>query len=252
MIGRRGAVLLAACVAAQTAGADLPELVRGGAADPGDWLVSDWDAGQSTRLRWHPRNVYVEDGTLRLRLDWAPDGAARPLRGAEIQSGGVAREGTWTWRVKAPEMVPGAVFGLFLYQANYRKDPWREYDIEFVGADTTRIQLNVHFETEDGRHVSLDQARGGPVVVDLGFDAAEGFHDYSITVAPDEAVFRVDGEVVGRFGPEDMPERTWSPGRLRSFVDLWAVAPGQESWAGRWGWPGRPLVAELQDAAVPR
>jgi beta-glucanase (GH16 family) len=252
VIGRGGTVMLVACIAAQTASADLPKLVRGGAAGPDGWLVSDWDAGQSTLLRWHPGNVFVEDGSLHFRLDRAPDGSARPLRGAEIQSGHAASEGTWSWRVKAPEMVPGAVFGLFLYKANHRKDPWREYDIEFVGADTTKIQLNIHFETEDGRHVSLDQARGEPVVVDLGFDAAEDFHDYAITVGVSEAVFLVDGEVVGRFGPDDMPEGTWSRGKLRSFVDLWAVAPAQEDWAGRWRWPGRPLVAELLEASVPR
>lgn len=247
---------IAACLlalAAPAAGQGLPDLVRMG-EDPGPdrWLISDWGAGQSARVRWHPENVRHGDEAIEFVLDAAPDGAARPLRGAEIQSGRVARTGTWRFRVRAPEMVPGAVFGLFLFQADWRADPWREYDIEFVGADTTRLQLNIHFETEDGRHVSLDRARGGPVIVDLGFDAAEGFHDYAITVTEREAVFRVDGAVVGRFGPEDMPGGVWDPGPLRAFVDLWAVAPAQEGWAGTWEMPQEPLVGALRAAEVPR
>lgn len=244
-----GLLLLAVGVPAQ----ELPELARmGEALGPGQWLVSDWDAGQSARVRWHPDNVRTVEDSVRIVLDTAPDAAERPLRGGEIQSGTVARTGTWTWRAKAPEMVPGAVFGLFLYQADHETHPWREYDIEFVGADTTKVQLNIHFETDDGRHVSLDMMRGGPVTVDLGFDAADGFHDYAITVRPEEAIFHIDGEEVGRFGPSDMPEETWSAGPLRAFVDLWAVAPPQEDWAGVWRAPAEPLVAEIRAVTLPR
>lgn len=248
--------MLAACglaLASPVTGEGLPDLVRSGEAlGPDQWLISDWDAGQSAIVRWHGAQVRRAGGELEFVLGPAPEGAGRPVRGAEIQSGRVARTGTWRFRARAPEMEPGAVFGLFLYQADWRNDPWREYDFEFVGADTTQVQLNIHFETEDGRHVSLDQARGGPVIVDLGFDAAEGFHDYAIIVGEREAVFRVDGEVVGRFAPEDMPGGVWDAGPLRAFVDLWAVAPAQEGWAGTWEMPDAPLVGALREVEVPR
>ena len=247
---------LAACTVGLVAGAALageaPQTVRGWAAfGPDTWLVSDWDAGQSARVRWHPGNVGRDGDAVTLTLDRAEDGADRPLRGAEIQSGLVAQGGTWSWRARAPRMASGAIFGMFLYSADHDRDPWREYDIEFVGPDTTQVQLNIHFETDAGRHVSLGQARGGPVIVDLGFDAAKGFHDYAITVTDRSAVFRIDGDVVGRFGPADMPDGIWRPGLLRGFVDLWAVAPPQEDWAGRWRWPGHPLVAQVQAVGLP-
>ncbi len=177
--------------------------------------------------------------------------AQRTVRGAEVQSVAVAETGTWRWLAQAPEMVDGAVFGMFLYRADHAKHPWREYDFEFVGGDTTEVQINIHFEDAQARHVSLDQARGGPVTVDLGFDAAAAPHLYEIEVGADEAVFRVDGEVVGRFGPADMPGGAWSVGPLRSFVDLWVADPGQEGWTGRWRDPAEPLVARVENMELP-
>jgi beta-glucanase (GH16 family) len=44
-------------------------------------------------------------------------------------------------------MVDGAVFGMFTYRADHFNDPWIEFDFEFVGADTTKVRLNIHMET---------------------------------------------------------------------------------------------------------
>lgn len=250
------AVTLAVLAAAQAAplrAQGSPDLVRLGQDDfgAGDWLISEWPAGQSKLVQWSAASVRRGEAGVELVLEAAPPGADRPFRGGEIQSGTVARTGTWRWRARAPEMAEGAVFGLFLYRADHDDDPWREYDIEFVGPDTTEVQLNIHFETDDGERVTLGQARGGPVVVDLGFDAAEGFHDYEIEVTGRSAEFRADGRTLGTFGPSDMPGGAWNAGPLRAFADLWAVPPGMAEWAGRWSDPGRPLVAVIAEAETP-
>lgn len=231
------------------AGAASPAL----ALDMGrDWRASDWPAGQSALVRWSPDQVRPGPEGVQIVLDRNPaaaaGGAARPYLGGEIQSVGRAEGGLWAFRARVPQMVDGAVFGMFLYRADHAADPWREYDIEFVGGDTRVVELNIHFEDAAGKHVSLTE---GPVRVDLPFDAAAGFHDYEIEVQPDRAIFRIDGAVVGEFGPDDMPGQIWSNGPLKAFVDLWAVAPAQEAWAGRWAWPGRPLIATLSAARVP-
>lgn len=221
--------------------------------DLGDrWTVSDWPAGQSGIMRWSGANVRPGTDGIDLVLDENPSAeigvAARPFLGGEIQSKGVAATGKWEWRARAPKMVEGAVFGMFLYRADHAGDPWREYDIEFVGAGTTEVELNIHFEDAAGRHVSL---LGGPRKIDLGFDAAEGFHDYAIEVKEEAAVFRVDGKVVAHFGPADVEGSVWSTGPLRSFVDLWAVEPAQAGWAGVWDWDAVPLRATLEAVSLP-
>ncbi len=147
-------------------------------------------------------------------------------------------------------MVDGAVFGLFTYRADWENQPWVEFDYEFVGADTTKVQINIHMEDANGNHIALSDAMGGPVIIDLGFDASAGMHTYEVTVGEAEAVFLIDGREVGRFSAADMPGGVWQIGPMRSFVDLWAVAPAQESWAGEWTYPGAPLVATLGSVSI--
>jgi hypothetical protein len=86
-----------------------------------------------------------------------------------------------------------------------------------------------------------------PVIVDLGFDAAQGVHTYAVTVTGLEAIFLVDGREVGRFDASDMPHGTWTSGEMKGFANLWCVDPSLEAWAGVWGDPGAPLVARLND-----
>lgn len=210
------------------------------------WLVSDWLAGQSSIMEWDPSNVRsTADGGIELLLDAAPTGSSRPFYGGEVQSCERASTGTWTWTAQAPDMQDGAIFGLFTYQAEWETDRWLEFDFEFVGADTTKIQLNIHMEDAAGRHITLAQAMGGPVIVDLGFDAAQGLHTYEIVSTGTEVAFLVDGKEIGRYGAADMPGGVWYNGDMKGYADLWAADAGEEAWAGDWTYGGTPLVAKI-------
>ncbi len=220
--------------------------VSGQTSTADSWLVSTWAAGQTGNMNWSSDNVNrAADGSVNLTLGAAPAGSTRPYSGGEIQSNEVATTGTWTWVAQAPKMQDGAVFGLFTYKANYQTQPWVEFDFEFVGKDTTKVQLNIHMENASGQHISLDQAIGRPVIVDLGFDASQGKHTYEVSVTTSGATFYVDGNVVGEYGPQNMPGGVWQIGPQKSFVDLWSVSPGQESWAGSWNYNGTPIVGNL-------
>ena len=89
------------------------------------------------------------------------------------------------------------------------------------------------------------------VEIDLGFDASDSYNTYSIEVRPERAIFRVNGEMVGDYGPDDLPKGIWDAGPLRSFVNLWATAPGQAEWAGAWEYPDRALIARIEGMTVP-
>ena len=157
------------------------------------YLVSDWPAVQTRRVIWSPDNViFHPDGSFDLALTTAPDGTWRPYLSGEVASVETGTYGTWTWNAQVPRMVAGAVFGMFTFQADAAA-PRVEFDFEFVGADTTKLELNVHMAGPDGRNVSL---AGGPLTVDLGFDAAAARHVYAVTVTEGAAVFTIDGTVV--------------------------------------------------------
>lgn len=221
----------------------------GGEYSDTTWLISDWDAGQSNLMQWSPDNVRVtEDGAVELTLGSAADGSGRPYQGGEVQSSAVAETGTWSWLAQAPQMQEGAVFGMFLYQEDWQNDPWLEFDFEFVGSDTTKVELNVHMHDANGNHIMLAD---GPFVVDLGFDAAEGTHLYEVELTGTEAIFTINGEHVATFDASDMPDNTWYSGNVRSFVDLWAVEPGQSGWAGDWNYSGEEMVGRIEGVGLP-
>lgn len=182
---------------------------------------------------------------MNLTLNAAPAGSTRPYNGGEVQSNEVATTGTWTWVAQAPKMQDGAVFGMFTYKADWQNQPWVEFDFEFVGQDTTKVQLNIHMENSSGQHISLDQALGHPIIIDLGFDASMAKHTYEVSVTTSGATFYIDGKIVGQYGPQDMPGGVWQLGPMKSFVDLWSVPSGQSSWAGTWNYNGTPLVANF-------
>jgi serralysin len=214
------------------------------------WRMSDWTAAQTPIMNWEDKNVRkTATGDIELVLNAAPAGSSRAFNGGEVQSSEIATTGTWSWTAQAPKMVDGAVFGMFTYRADLKTQPWVEFDFEFVGADTTKVQLNIHMEDASGRHISLDQAKGGPVIVDLGFDASQGMNTYDVTVAGNSATFRVNGKIVGVFGAADMPGGIWQIGPQKSYVDLWCAA-GQDNWTGKWSYDGTPLVAKIQGADV--
>lgn len=214
------------------------------------WLMSDWAAGQTSIMNWEDQNVTkTSTGEVQLKLGAAPAGSSRPYNGAEFQSREIATTGTFSWTAQAPKMVDGAVFGMFSYKADWQNQPWTEFDFEFVGKDTTKVQLNIHMENASGQHISLAQALGRPVIVDLGFDASQGMHTYDVTVADNSATFRVDGRVVGVYGAKDMPGGVWQIGPQKSYVDLWC-ASGLDSWTGKWAYNGTPLVARVQGADI--
>ncbi|WP_378942757.1 family 16 glycosylhydrolase [Paracoccus sp. R86501] len=215
------------------------------------WLVSDWGAGQTTIMDWSRDNVRTTaDGQVQLVLDRAPDGSARPWDGGEIQNTTSATTGTWSWTAQAPQMVSGAVFGMFTYKSDWQNAPWTEFDFEFVGEDTTRVELNIHMIDVNGNHVSLADNTANHTIIDLGFDAADAAHTYEVSVTDTGAVFYIDGKIVGDFTAADMPGGTWNLAPMNSYVDLWAVPNSMQGWAGTWSDPGRPLVATVWDAEI--
>lgn len=102
-------------------------------------------------------------------------------------------------------MRAGAVHGRFTYQVEWRNDRWLEFDSGWVGVDTNKVQINIHMEDAAGRHITLARAKGGPVFVDLGFDAAQGVPTQEIVATGPGVVFLVKGRKLGRYGAADSP-----------------------------------------------
>lgn len=220
-----------------------PTTLATASAPTEQWMVSDYPATQTPRLRWSPDNViWHTDGSFDLVLAPSPAGSDRPFTSGEVATTETAMTGTWEWTLQAPDMVSGSVLGMFLFQADPHA-PRVEYDFEFVGDDTTQIELNIHMQNAAGQNVMLE---GGPRTVDLGFDGSVGQHTYTIEVTGTSATFLADGRELATLTAADMVGDAWRITDMRAYVDLWPVAPGgQENWAGAWTYPGTPMVAKV-------
>ncbi len=95
--------------------------------------------------------------------------------------------------------VPGVITGFFLY----RNLPRQEVDIEIAGNLPNRLLVNVFFNPgNEGANYDYGY-RGTPTYIDLGFDASESSHRYTIEWNPNEIRWLVDGNLVYRRGVWD-------------------------------------------------
>lgn len=144
--------------------------------------------------------------------------------------------------VMKPARVSGVVTAFFLY----RFDPWQEIDMEFLGNDTTKLLLNVFYNPgEEGDKYNYG-FRGTPVVVELGFDAAEDFHRYAVEWDPDEIRWFVDDRLLHRRRagrPTPIPHLP-----MRFHLNLWPTC--SEELAGPFNASALPAKAKFRSLKI--
>jgi GR25 family glycosyltransferase involved in LPS biosynthesis len=176
------------------------------------WTLRD-DTFPSNMALFTPANVSQPGihALLTLREEQAQ------VRG--LTSGAIASRASYRYgRFKAefrPAGVPGVVTGMFLH----RNGPRQEIDIEFLGKDTTKMLVNVFYNPgPEGTKLEYGY-RGTPTLINLGFDAAYGFHTYEIDWQPDAIRWLIDGEVVyerAAWNPTPIPDQP-----LQFNLNLW-------------------------------
>jgi len=119
----------------------------------------------------------------------------------------------------------GIISAFFLH----RNDPWQEIDIEFLGHDTTKILINVYYNPGVVNTNYNYGVRGTPVLVDLGFDASEDFHNYRIEWEHHEIRWYVDDKIIH-------VRKTWAPTPIPDlpmsiYVNAWIT--NSEELAGK-------------------
>lgn len=158
-----------------------------------------WVRGDATfpcnESHFRPANVVAtgEEG-VRFELRREAHADRRYTSGAlatRDEKGARHRYGRFEVEMK-PSDVSGVVSAFFLY----RFDPWQEIDFEFVGNDTTKALLNVYYNPGKEGDLYNYGHFGTPVMVDLGFDAADGFHRYAIEWDREEIRWFADDRLI--------------------------------------------------------
>jgi endo-1,3-1,4-beta-glycanase ExoK len=201
------------------------------------WIISDgWANADWQGCIFSAANARLTPQGLELHL--APgEHTARAYACAELQTRAFYGYGAYEVRMRAARN-PGIVSAFFTYTGPQQGNPHDEIDFEFLGRDTTQVQLN-YFARGDA---------GGARLMPLGFDAARDMGDYAFIWRPGSISWYINGAFVHerRASQAAFPLH---PGKI--MLSLWNGV-GLEQWLGRFSYPGRPLIAQYEHVAFTR
>lgn len=164
---------------------------------------------------WSHANLKFERG---LHLSLTPQtGAENRFVGASVRRDTRSHYGRYEAMLR-PAKGPGIITGFFTYTGPHYGTQHDEIDIEFLGRDTTRMQVAWFVD-------GVLQSRKIP----LGFDAADRPRAYAFDWHPDRLSWYVEGKLVFEI-TEDETTLPKEPGYL--FANLWAADKSVQNWAG--------------------
>lgn len=194
---------------------------------PDFWLVSNgYSNGGVFNCDWDSSHATTGAGVLTLKLDNSP----RAYTCGEIRSKSKFSAGRFDVRMRAAA-APGIVSSFFLYSSA----PHDEIDIEFLGKDPTKMQVN-YFKNGVGNH---------EVIIDLGFDASAADHTYGIEWRETFIKWYVDGRLVHTVTGNSSTLPT-EPGHL--YMNIWNGI-GVDAWLGTFSY-SVPLSARYDQVKI--
>ncbi|MBR4021906.1 MAG: family 16 glycosylhydrolase, partial [Ruminococcus sp.] len=191
------------------------------------FFASDgWENGDPFDCGWYEKNTSLANNMLSLTIDKDYTGKYN-YSGAEYRTADHYHYGYYETSMQAIKN-DGVVSSFFTYTGPSEDNPWDEIDIEILGKDTTKVQLN-YYTNGVGNHEYM---------YDLGFDASEGFHTYGFDWQPDHITWYVDGKAVYT-AYSNIPQ---TPGRI--MMNAWP-GRGVNEWLNAFN--GKtPLTARYQ------
>jgi endo-1,3-1,4-beta-glycanase ExoK len=202
------------------------------------WMRADgWANGSPFDSAWKADHIATTTSLMALRLSNVPN-LGKPYTSGQYQSLGYHGYGCYEARFR-PVSAAGVVSSFFTYAGPYDNGGnglHNEIDIEFVGANTRRLQTNFW--------ANGAPRAGNEYTVPLSFDAAEGLHQYAFKWTSKGIEWFVDGVSVYKvLGSASKPTPKAADSLQKVMVNLWPVDATAAGWAGAFSYPGTPLSA---------
>jgi len=209
------------------------------AFDSKRWSKADgWKNGSPFDNAWLADHAGIANGQLDLRLDDVAT-LGEPYTSGEVRSNGFYGYGCYEASFR-PVAASGVVTSLFTFAGPYDdggNGRHNEIDVEFLGRDTTRVQLN--FWANDDAYATRNEA-----LIELGFDASQQAHRYGFKWTATRIDWYVDGNLVySALDRPDNPIPKADQSLQKVMVNAWPVDETAELWAGVFQYPGRALHA---------
>lgn len=149
------------------------------------WQAANWSNGDPFLNSWHPNQVSFQNGSMEVSLVADSSGLTDRLAvSGEYRTTAFHKYGLYKARMMASN-TPGTINGFFTYTGPAEGAPHDEIDVEIKGDDTTYMQVN--YWTAGVEH---------PTVINLGFDASLGMHDYAFRWSANKIQWYVDNVLV--------------------------------------------------------
>ncbi|GIO37715.1 beta-glucanase [Paenibacillus antibioticophila] len=192
---------------------------------PDQWeMSSGYSNGDPFDCVWSSGNILFPGSHMELTLTKNDTGG---IVGSEYKTRGNYHYGKYEVRMKPAKNI-GIVSSFFVYTGPSFGTPWDEIDIEFLGKDTTKVQLNYY----------TDGVGGNEKIIDLGYDASEQFHDYAFEWTKEAINWYIDGKLV-HTATENLPV---TPAKM--MMNLWN-GTGVDEWLGPYD-GASPLTASYE------
>lgn len=192
---------------------------RGGSSE--FYHADGYSNGGTFDCMWKKSSAEIKDGVMSMSVkrdgNW--------YSGAEYRTNKLYSYGFYSVCMKAA-VGSGIISSFFTYT---HVPVWDEIDIEFLGKDTTKVQFN-YFTNGVGEHVYL---------LDLGYDAAEEFHEYAFDWQPGSITWYVDGIAVYR-ATKDLPSHP-----MQIMMNVWN-SKGTDDWSGALDASKLPATAQYK------
>jgi endo-1,3-1,4-beta-glycanase ExoK len=186
------------------------------------WYISHgWANGKIQSCEWRKESLTVNDKNLVIEIS-NKGGNVHTVSCGEIHTKEPTGYGSYAIRMKAAK-GSGLNSAFFTYIGPPTGSPHHdEIDFEFLGKDTTKVQLN-HYIDGKQQYSGKDA-----VFIDLGFDASEEFHDYTFVWEPNKIRWFIDDRQVHETA--DGVAIPSHPGRI--YLTLWSGSDSVNGWLG--------------------
>jgi endo-1,3-1,4-beta-glycanase ExoK len=198
------------------------------------WYMSNgWTNGDHQSCEFRADAIRIFDGLMRLTLS-DRGGRVRPIGCPEIHTRERLGYGIYTARLRTAA-GSGLNTAFFTYIGPPNGVPiWDEIDFEFLGKSPRSVSIG--YRANGKEH--------GPWDTQLGFDASQTFHDYTIEWTPERICWYADGKMIAK--SRDGDNISSAPGML--FFSLWSGSSLEDAWMGPFTYKD-PVTAEVQSAS---
>ena len=216
--------LLASLIPLPASATELPFFLPYPKIDTNRWFIaSGWTNGPIQSCEWRSEAVSSRDNNLVLTLSDKGEKIS-PISCGELQSTRKYGYGTFSARLRAAK-GSGLNTGFFSYTGPPQGSPVHdEIDFEFLGKNSRTVQLNYY----------INAKAQGAVIIDLGFDASEAFHDYTYVWEPNKIRWYIDKKLVHETA-DGVPIPS-HPGKIH--LTLWSGSEQINDWLGPFKYEG--------------